>query len=307
MAVQTDWLEKDYYALLGVPETASEQDIARAYRRLARELHPDVNPDKPDAEERFKEVSSAYDVVGDPARRKEYDELRRMPRRGGAAFGDASHGGFRIRFGDADDFDDLGGLGDLFGDLFGGGGGRASRSRRGRDLEAAIDLGFEEAVRGTTATLRMASQDGNVREATVRVPAGIEDGQLIRVPGQGGPGHDGGPPGDLYVTVRVAPHRLFGRQGPHLTLRVPLTFAEAALGADIRVPTLDGDPVTLRIPAGTPSGRTFRIRGRGVPGHGDLLVTVEIAVPRRLSEAQRRAVEQLAQATSESPRVSLGV
>ncbi len=162
-----------------------------------------------------------------------------------------------------------------------------------------MELGFEEAVRGTTATLRLGGE--TPRQATVRVPAGIEDGQLIRVPGQGAPGRDGGAPGDLYVTVRVAPHPVFGRQGPHLTLRVPVTFDEAALGADIRVPTLD-EPVTLRIPAGTPSGRTFRVRGKGVPGQGDLLATVEVAVPRRLSDEQRRAVEELRQATTESPR-----
>jgi molecular chaperone DnaJ len=282
MAVQTEWLEKDYYALLGVPETASEQDVTRAYRRLARELHPDVNPDKPDAEDRFKEVSAAYDVLGDAAKRKEYDELRRSARRG------PGDGGFQIHV------DDLGDLGDLFGGLFGS----AGRPRRGRDVETEVELGFEDAVRGATV---------NVGSARVRVPAGIEDGQMIRVPGQGGDGRDGGPRGDLYVTVRVAPHRLFGRRGADLTLRVPVTFAEATLGADIRVPTLDGEPVTLRIPAGTPSGRTFRVRGRGVPGTGDLLVTVDVAVPRKLSEEQRKAVAALAEATPASPRAYLGV
>ncbi len=296
MAVQTEWLEKDYYALLGVPETASEQEVTRAYRRLARELHPDVNPDKPDAEERFKEVSSAYDVLGDPAKRKEYDELRRMQRAGVGGFrgSDAPTGGFRVEFTDADDLGDVGGLGDLFGDLFG----RAGRGRRGRDVETEVTLDFAEAVRGA---------ERKVGGATVRIPAGIEDGQLIRVPGQGRPGADGGSPGDLYVTVRVAPHPRFGRDGPHLTLRIPVTFAEAALGADVRVPTLDGEPVTLRLPPGTPSGRTFRVRGKGVPGRGDLLVTVEVAVPRHLSDAQRRAVEELAEATTESPRAYLGV
>jgi molecular chaperone DnaJ len=293
MAVQTDWLEKDYYALLGVPETASEQDVTRAYRRLARELHPDVNPDKPDAEDRFKEVSAAYDVLGDAAKRKEYDELRRLQRSGTGA--DPGAGGFRIHFEDADDFD-LDDLGGLFGGLFGGRG--AARSSRGRDVETEAGLGFEDAVRGATI---------KVGAATVRVPAGIEDGQMIRVLGQGGEGRDGGPRGDLYVTVRVKPHRLFGRQGANLTLRIPVTFAEAALGADIRVPTLDGEPVTVRIPAGTPSGRTFRVRGRGVPGTGDLLVTVEVAVPRKLSEEQRQAVAALAETSPESPRAYLGV
>ena len=298
MAMQTECLEKDYYALLGVPETASEQEITRAYRRLARQLHPDVNPDKPGAEERFKEVSSAYDVLGDPAKRKEYDELRRLQQAGGGGFVEDGSGGVRIRFttvGDMGDLGDLrgfGGLGDLFGDLF------RETGRRGRDREAEVVLDFEEAVRGA---------ERKVGKATVRIPPGIEDGQLIRVPGQGGPGADGGPPGDLYVTVRVTPHPLFGRSGPHLTIRVPVTFAEAALGADIRVPTLDGEPVTLRLPPGTASGRTFRVRGKGVAGRGDLLVTVDVAVPKRLTEAQRRAVEELARATVESPRAYLGV
>src|SRR5919202_1136350 len=289
MAVQTEWLEKDYYALLGVPETASEQDISRAYRKLARELHPDVNPDKPGAEERFKEVSGAYDVLGDPAKRKEYDELRRMQHASRAGVGGDGNG-FRIQF---TDVDDLGDLGDLFGDLFG----RATRSRRGRDVETEVTLDFEEAVKGAERKV-----DGG---ATVRIPAGIDDGQLIRVPGQGEKGGDGAPRGDLYVTVRVRPHRLFGREGPHLTLRIPVTFAEAALGADVRVPTLDGDAVTLRLPPGTPSGRTFRVRGKGVPGRGDLLVTVDVAVPRKLSDAQKRAVQELAEATTESPRAYL--
>ena len=302
MAVQTEWLEKDYYALLGVPETASEQDLTRAYRRLARELHPDVNPDKPDAEERFKEVSAAYDVLGDPAKREEYDELRRLQRAGG---GDTFAGGdgYTIR---VEDLGDLGDLRDLFGGLFAGRGPRADAPRHGHDVEAEMSLGFEEAVRGTTATLTITA-DGESRQATVRVPAGIEDGQLIRVPGQGGRGRNGGPRGDLYVTVRVTPHRLFGRQGPNLTLRVPVTFAEAALGADVRVPTLDGDPVTIRIPAGTPSGRTLRVRRRGVPGKGDLLVTVDVAVPQALSPEEREAVEALARAAGASPRAYLGV
>ena len=176
MAVQSDWLEKDYYALLGVPETASEQDITRAYRRLARELHPDVNPDKPEAEGRFKEVSSAYDVLGDPAKRKEYDELRRLAQAGAGGFGDDG-GGFHIRFTSADGLGDFADLGDLFGDLFGGAG-RQARARRGRDVEAEVTLSFEEAVAGV---------ERKVSKATVPIPAGIEDGQLIRVPGQARP------------------------------------------------------------------------------------------------------------------------
>ena len=261
----------------------------------------------------------------------------------GGTAGGAGPGGFRIRFGDLEevegfagysDVDGFGRLGGLFGfgDVFDGRGRRPSRGRRGHDLETELTLAFEEAVRGTTATLTLAAEvpcetcvgSGAIgeqrcsdcggrgtqperRQTMVRVPAGIEDGQMIRVPGKGGAGRGGGPPGDLYVTLRVEPHRLFGRDGPHLLLRVPITFAEAALGAGVRVPTLDGDPVTVRVPPGTPSGRTLRVRGRGVPGRGDLLVTVEVALPERLSPAERRAVEALAAASAASPRAHLGV
>jgi molecular chaperone DnaJ len=353
--MQTEWLEKDYYEVLGVPETASEKDVTRAYRKLARELHPDTHPGDTAAEERFKEVSAAYDVIGDPAKRKEYDELRR---RGpvAAGFGPAGSGpagsgpagpdgggyartGFTFRVEDLGDLGDLGGFGDL-GDILGGffgrgtgdaggaGGARsgapfAGRRAAGVDLGAELRLGFEDAVRGTTATVTVPmgadAPAGNwpegesgkgPRRVKVRVPAGVEDGQTIRVAGRGGPGHDGGPPGDLYVTIRVAPHRLFGRKGRHLTLTVPVTYPEAVLGADIKVPSLDGEPVTVRIPPGTPSGRTFRVRGGGVKGAratGDLLVTVEVAVPKKVSAAERRALEALAEAGGASPRSHLGV
>ena len=345
MAAQAPWLEKDYYRVLGVPEGASQDEITRAYRRLARQLHPDANPDQPDAEERFKEVSAAYDVVGDPEKRKEYDELRRLGPTA-AGFGSAEEpDGFSIRIEDLSDLGDLGGfgnlsgLGDLFGDLFGSTAGREARrrpaARRGADLEAELQLSFEDAARGITTPLevfgevpcdncggRGAVGDGRCpacggrgarpgsRQVKVRVPAGVEEGQRLRLAGRGSPGREGGPPGDLYVTVRVAPHRLFGRKGPDLTLTVPITFAEAALGAEIKVPTLEGETVTVRIPPGTPSGRTFRVRGRGVAskrGRGDLLVTVEVAVPRRLSAAEREAVEALARTGQESPRAHLGV
>jgi molecular chaperone DnaJ len=321
-------------------------------------------------------VSPAYDGVGDPEKRKEYDEVRRLgPVGAGFPGGGAGpSGGFR--------FENLGDLGDVLGGLFGrgrtrpgGGPSRGAGPHRGQDLEAELHLAFEDAVRGITTTVHLTSEatcstcagtgarpgttphtcprcDGRgvlddnqgffsfstpcpqcagrgytvdepcptcrgsgiehrPREVKVRIPAGVENGQRIRLRGKGGPGRNGGPPGDLYVTVRVAEHRLFGRQGRDLTLTVPVTFPEAALGADITVPTLDGDAVKVRIPAGTRSGRTFRVRGRGVAtpkGTGNLLVTVEVAVPQKLSASERKAVEALAAAgDGASPRAHLGV
>jgi len=363
VAPQREWFEKDYYKILGVSPTATDKELARAYRRLAKQYHPDANPG---SEERFKEVSAAYDVVGDPARRKEYDEVRRLGPVS-AGFGAPRGGGtttFRV--------DDLG---DLLGGLFGRARGPRAPAgpRRGDDLEATLHLSFVDAIEGVTTTVNVTSdaacstchgsgaapgtspvicptcggrgvRDENQglfsfsspcpdcggtgmrvetpcrtcqgsgverrpRQVKVRVPPGVEDGQRIRLKARGGVGHNGGPPGDLFVTVRVAAHELFGRKGHDLTLPVPVTFAEAALGATVKVPTLDG-PVTLRVPAGTRAGRTFRVKGRGVPhdrGAGDLLVTVEVAVPSRLTEAQREAVEAFAAATQESPRTHLGV
>jgi molecular chaperone DnaJ len=342
MAVQTEWLQKNYYEVLGVPETASDEEISRAYRRLARRLHPDVNPGDKEAEERFKEVSAAYDVIGDALKRKEYDEARRLLRAGaGAAFGPfgGGEGGYTIHIDDAGDLGDLGGFGDVFGDLFGPGR-RTSRRRPGRkgsDLEAEVSISFHEAVFGVTTDVEVTAEDacpacggsggrpgtqpmpcrdcrgvGRVRRprrVRVRIPAGVGDGQLIRVPGRGNAGREGGAAGDLYVVVGVADHPTFGRDRQHLTVTVPITYPEAVLGAEVEVPTLDGSPVTIRIPPGTPSGKTFRVRGQGVPAgsgrRGDLLVTVEVAVPQRVSGKERRAVEALAKVTS-SPRAHLG-
>jgi molecular chaperone DnaJ len=375
MAPQREWFEKDYYKVLGVSETATAKEITRAYRKLARQLHPDANPTDASAEERFKDVSAAYEVLGDEGKRKEYDEVRRLgPAAAGFGGGGAPGGGFHFRA------EDLGDFGDFFSGLFGRGrgrGGGASRGtgpQRGSDLEASLTLAFAEAVHGVTTTVHVTSDaacdtchgsgarpgtmpqvcsvcggrgvlddnqgvfsfsqpcancggSGRVitdpcptcrgsgvtlknREVKVRIPAGVEDGQRIKLKGRGSAGRNGGPAGDLYVQVHVQPHALFGRDGDNLTLNVPVTFAEAALGAAITVPTLDGEPVTIKIPAGTRSGRTFRVRGRGVTKkdhHGDLLVTVEVAVPAKLSAEQRRAVEALAAAAGESPRAYLGV
>lgn len=372
MPPQREWLEKDYYQVLGVPSTASDKDVTRAYRKLAKQFHPDANPG---AEDKFKDISAAYDVLGDAAKRKEYDEVRRLGASGlgglGGFGGPGGGGTFRV--------EDLGDLGDILGGLgtvFGGGGRRQRRAgpQRGADLEAELHLSFEDAVRGITTAVHVVGEArcetcggtgaapgsspvtcprcngkgalednqglfslsricpqcngrGNVvdhpcatcrgsgatkrtREVKVRIPAGVEDGQRIRVKGRGAPGRGQGPTGDLYVTVRVGRHRLFGRRGRNLTLTVPVTFPEAALGSTITVPTLD-EVVSLRVPAGTPSGQTFRVRGHGVPASGrekagDLLVTVEVDVPRTLTDEQRAAVEAYATASHGDVRRDFG-
>ncbi|TYP87923.1 molecular chaperone DnaJ [Blastococcus xanthinilyticus] len=386
-----DFIEKDYYGALGVPQDADAAAIKKAYRKLATELHPDKNPGNTEAETRFKEVSEAYDVLSDPKRRGEYDDARRLFGAGGAGARAGFPGGFPGAGPGGQPFDlgDLfggaggagargaGGLGDILGGIFGAGaaaGGARARSQaasgpaRGQDVETEATLSFDEAVLGVTVPLRMQSPgscptcagsgarpgtsphtcpvchgagvtsrsqgafafsepcrncrgSGQVvddpcptcagsgitsqtRTITVRIPAGVKDGQRIRLPGKGAPGRRGGPAGDLFVVVHVAEHSLFGRKGDNLTLTVPITFAEAALGTTLTVPTLQGT-VSLKVPAGTASGRTLRVRGRGVSGKGrpgDLLVTVEIAVPVRLTPGQRKVIEQLAEEMDEDPR-----
>jgi molecular chaperone DnaJ len=379
MTVQREWFEKDYYAILGVSKTADAKEITRAYRKLARENHPDAKPDDPAAEERFKEVSAAYDVVGDAAKRKEYDEARAMGPMGGfgGPGGPGGPGGGGFTF-DASQFAG-GGIGDVLGNLFGGGGfgGGGGRSRgsgpqRGGDLQAELHLNFGDAVRGVETTLHLVGdavchtcagngaepgtlpttcpvcagrgmvQDdqgmfatsrpcpncagrGSViehpcatckgrgierrpRDVKVRIPAGVPDRKTLRLSGRGDPGRNGGPPGDLFVECRVEPDPVFRMDGIDLRLTVPVTFPEAALGADIEVPTLDGAPVKVRIPAGTRNGQTLRVRKRGVETkrkHGDLLATVEVAVPAKLSDEERAAIEALAAAATESPRAHL--
>jgi molecular chaperone DnaJ len=396
---QRDWIEKDFYRELGVASDASADEIKKAYRKLARELHPDANPGDAKAEARFKSVSEAYGVLSDEKKRKEYDETRALFAGGGGGFGGAGFpGGFGAGASGGQPFDlnDLlrnagaggqaggaGGLGDLFGGLFGGGGGgrgagptTSTRSRRGADVEAELTIDFVDAVRGAEVPIRLSSPgrcetcggsgarpgtaphvcptcagsgfvsssqgafafsepcrdcrgtgriiedpcpecggDGvstRTRSLTVRVPAGVADGNKVRLKGQGQPGMGGAPAGDLYVTVHVTPHRLFGRSEKNaddLTLTVPATFPELALGSTLTVPTLDGGTVSLRIPAGTRSGRTFRVRGRGVAKKattGDLLVTVEVAVPARLSDAAQSALQSYAEATKgDDPRADL--
>ncbi len=308
MDTQREWLEKDYYAVLGVDSKASAKEISKAYRTLARKYHPDTNQGDAKAEERFKEISAANDVIGDEKVRKRYDEFRRL---GGGGFG-----GYNPR--GADGPGDLGDLSDLLGGLFGGGG--AARGGRGfggfgpmpgMDLQARLTLSFEEAVQGVTKTVRLTSEVlRQPMEVNVRIPAGVSNGQRIRVPGKGAPSSDGGDAGDLLVTITITDHAIFERDGANLLVTVPVTFAEAALGADIKVPTLAGTTVTVRIPPGTPSGKVLRIRGRGVMSGsqtGDLLVTVNVHVPAEVSAEERALIEKLADVSEPAPRSELGV
>ena len=377
-----DWIEKDFYAELGVSQTASADEIKKAYRKLARDLHPDKNPGNTRAEARFKAVSEAYGVLSDPVKRKEYDEARRLFGSGPFRPGGFGTGGF--------DFGDLfggastapgagpGGLGDLLGGLFGAArGGTASRPttrpRRGADVETEVRLDFLEAVRGATVPLRLSSPatcstcggigakpgttprtcstcggaglisrsqgafafsepcrdcrgtgriidtpcpecggDGvssQTRRINVRVPPGVADGQRIRLAGQGEPGRNGAPAGDLYVIVHVAQHAVFGRSGDDLTITVPVTFPELVLGATLKVPTLEG-AVSLKVPPGTMSGRTLRVRGRGVTRKngtsGDLLVTLQVAIPQNVNGNAADALRAYADATAgHNPRSEL--
>lgn len=318
-----DWFEKDFYAELGVPKEADAAAIKKAYRKLARDLHPDRNPDDVAAENRFKSVGEAYAVLSDPEQRKQYDAVRAMAG-GGARFSAGSGGP-----GGAAGFEDIfggmfggaaggpgmrystgggGGFEDVLQDMFSGGGGgfgsRRWQTQRGGDIVTSARLPFRNAVEGSTVQLTT-----NGRSMNVRIPAGVHDGQKIRLRGKGQAGRGGGEPGDMVVTVQVEPHPVFSLDGHHLRMTVPVTFAEAALGATIEVPTLAGDLVHLRLPAGTPSGRTLRVKGRGVEtpkATGDLLVTVQVAVPQNLNAEARAAVEAYAQATAgDDPRKEL--
>ena len=292
MDVKREWLETDYYQVLGVSSSASDKEITKAYRKLARKLHPDANPGNTKAEEQFKEVSAAYDVLGDGERRAQYDQVRHM----GPMNFQAGPGGFTME----------GDLADFFSAFMGGGrfdrGGYPfagqTRPVRGHDLNAHLSLDFDEAVQGVTTDVRLSGDTAQAgRSISVRIPAGVANGQKIKLAGKGEPGLNGGPPGDLYVTVKVKSHPVFGRQGKNLAVTVPVTFVQAALGAEISVPTFDGDPVKLRLPPGSQPGQVLRVRGRGVKtgkGVGDLMVTLSLEVPTELNEDQRCALEAFA-------------
>jgi len=305
MEAQREWLEKDYYHVLGVDKTASAKDLSKAYRTLARKYHPDTNAGDEKAEDRFKEISAAYEVIGDESTRKKYDEFRRY---GGAANG--SYGGFGRGTADAGD---LGDLSDLLGGLFGGSRGSGGRSgfggfgpMPGTDLQAQLSLTFEEAAKGVTKSVRLNSEAlSSPMEVNVRIPPGVRAGQRIRVPGKGAPSRDGGDAGDLLVSLAIEPHERFDRDGLNLLVDVPVSYPEAVLGADVRVPTLSGTTVTVRLPAGTPSGKVFRVKGKGIKGSsstGDLLATVVVHVPTEMSDTERGLVERLSSATSPPER-----
>lgn len=380
MALTAADVDKDHYAVLGVPAAATPAELKKAYRRLARDLHPDKNPGDKRSEERFKEVGRAYEVLSDADTRTEYDEARRygagarrvgFPGAGAGAGGGGGGAGAPGANGFSFDLGDLFGRAGGVGDLFGGRPGRpTSRPVRGADLTAEVTIALLDALHGVEASVRLPgaaacdtcggsgarpgttphacpvcggagminhSQGGFAfsepcrncggtgsvvddpcptcggsgrrdRAQKIRVPAGVADGQRLRVRGRGEPGQRGGPAGDLEVTVHVAPHAVFGRDRTHLTLALPVTFPEAALGATVSVPTLE-EPVTLKVPAGTSSGRRLRVRGRGFPAgggvRGDLLVTVEVAVPSRLSAAAQEALAAYAKAAPEDPRADL--
>jgi len=305
-----DWVDKDFYKILGVAKDASDADIKKAYRKLARQHHPDTNAGNTASEKKFKDISEAYSVLSDPEERQQYDAIRAMGSGarfapGGAAGG---NGGFEDMFGGlftgntgrhAGGFNpSSGGIPPEFADLFGGFGGAPGFQRtpqKGADRSASTSISFAGSIRGTTIGLREPS--GEVID--VRVPAGIKDGQKVRVRGKGQPGAAGN--GDLVVSVSVQPHAFYTRDGDNLRIHVPVTFPEAALGADIEVPTIDGDKVRVRVPAGTPSGRTLRVKGKGVKtskGTGDLLVTIDVAVPKNLNKDAEAAVKAFAEATS---------
>lgn len=375
--VRREWFDKDYYQVLGVAKNASAAEIKKAYRKLAQQFHPDANPGNSDAEDRFKEISAAYDVLGDEDKRKSYDQVREMGASGYGGPGGGWPGGAQGPGGARYvDVDDIGDLGDIFGGLFGGGrqrAGRTPRTQRGTDLETEVRISFDQAMAGTTVPVKITgpsvcgtcrgsgagagtspvtcpecagageiavnqgffsmarpcprcSGSGRVievpcpschgsgsqrrsRRFQVKIPAGVKEGARIKLSGRGEPGPAGGKPGDLYVRVRVASDERFGRKGDNLTLTLPVSFPEAALGANVQVPTMNG-PVTLKVPAGTPSGKTFRVKGKGAPkagGHGDLLVTVEVDVPGKLTKEQKQLLEQLKQTQRTSPRSKLGV
>jgi DnaJ-class molecular chaperone len=318
---------KDYYSTLGVAKTATEKEIKQAFRKLARKHHPDVNPGDKGAETKFKEINEAYEVLGDPDKRRKYDELGANWRQyeqagaggpgGGAGpsgwnvqYSTGPGGGFRTMtpeemremFGDADPFSDF--FHTFFGGSMGEEPGRRERTarrrmaRQGRDFEHEIDLALEDAYRGVTRRLSM-QQDGQSRTVDVRIPPGVGDGSRVRVSGEGEAGTGGAPSGDLYLRIRLAPHPRFERKGKDLHVRVAVPLTTAVLGGEVDVATLDGKSLRLKIPATTPNGRVLRLKGHGMPAvgqpdvHGDLYATVDVQIPRDLTSEQRAHFEAL--------------
>lgn len=290
-----DLYEKDFYKILGVGKSASNDEIKKKYRSLARELHPDKTKGDAALEEKFKAVSEAYDILSDGKKRAEYDQARDMFERGGFR---APQGGQNFQGGDFSDIFGGGNPQDIFANLFGGGGRRGPR--KGQDLQTESTITFKEAAYGTTLELRLSTDGGPSQTISARVPAGVNDGAKIRVKGKGAKGEAG--PGDLFILLHVKPHAVFSRKGENIALTVPVTFAEATLGGDIKVPTLSGEEVTLRIAPGTSNGRVLRVKGRGITKGstiGDLLVTIEVQVPQRVEGHALEALKKYAEATSD--------
>lgn len=309
-----DWVDKDFYAILGVSKDASEADIKKAYRKMARKYHPDTNSGTAESERKFKDITEAHSVLSDPEDRQQYDAIRAMG--SGARFSAGGQPGAQGNGGFEDVFSNLfnsgagarrgGQVPPDFADLFGGGGfgGFGQQApRKGADRTASTTISFAGSLKGTTIGLR----EANGEVIDVRIPAGIKDGQSVRVRGKGSPGTAGA--GDLIVKVAVKPHPFFIREENNIRIHVPVTFDEAALGGQIEVPTLTGESVKLKVPAGSASGRTLRLKGRGVntaKATGDLLVTLEVVVPQNLSKEAKAAVEAFAAATkAQNPREGL--
>ncbi|WP_210479947.1 DnaJ C-terminal domain-containing protein [Naasia sp. SYSU D00948] len=317
-----DWFDKDFYKVLGVGKDADEASLKKAYRKLARQFHPDSNPGNAAAEAKFKEISEAYSVLSDSQQRREYDQIRAMGSGARFAAGGTGQGGFEDVFGGM--FAGSGGgrrgaysngnFDDIF-SMFGGGGGGFGQPTGGfrgfggptpgRDVTASTTIDFVTATKGDT--VRLQGADG--RPLNVKIPAGVQDGQKIKLRGKGEPSPDGGEPGDLVLTVAVRKHPVFEREGLDLKVAVPVTFAEAALGATIEVPTLGGEPVRLKVAPGTSSGKVLRVKDRGVStskGTGDLLARIEVVVPARLTPEQRELLEKfVAAGPAENPRREL--
>ncbi len=330
---------QDYYAVLGVSKTATEKQIRTAYRKLARQHHPDVNPGNQEAEDRFKQINEAYEVLSDPDKRRKYDEVgsrwreyEQWERAQGAAgearpfewegFGAPGPGGVRYEYRTVDDedlrdmFGDESPFSDFFENMFGARGptrtgrrGRAareSRPRAGADLEQPVEVSLADAYRGTTMHLEVRAADGTTRRLEVRIPPGVRTGSRVRVSGQGGPGQGGGPAGDIYLVVTVAPDPRFERRGDDLNAEIRAPFETLLLGGEVRVPTPDGRTLALSIPSGTQDGRVFRLRGQGMPRlgaasvRGDLHAEVHARLPERLSRRQRELIEELARSADET-------
>ena len=289
-----DLYEKDFYKVLGASKSDDQAAIKRKYRALVKDLHPDTNHGDSAKEEKFKAVSEAYEILSDSKKRAEYDEARSLFERGGFR---APTGGQNFQGGDFSDIFGGGNPQDIFANLFGGGGRRSPR--KGQDLQTEATITFRESVFGTNLDLRLGTDRGAPQNITARVPAGVNDGAKIRVKGKGAPGEAG--PGDLFILLHVKPHPIFSRKAENLLVSLPITFTEAALGADVKVPVLSGDEVTVRISPGTPNGRTLRVKGRGITKGsttGDLLVTVEVQVPQRVDGKALEALRTFAEETA---------